>query len=122
MSMHKYRRILVPNTTCVKHSFSTKAKFEFSSKFSSVKQNFRFTFLSLPICFSNHSKPRYFASFRSAKSPQVQSLYDVLGVDRSAPQLEIKKRYFALAKKYHPDLHPNDAHTTAKFQAFCLLI
>ena len=34
--------------------------------------------------------------------------YYVLGVDREAKLPEIKKHYFLLAKKYHPDLNPNN--------------
>ncbi|KAG5733060.1 hypothetical protein E4T56_gene3560 [Termitomyces sp. T112] len=33
--------------------------------------------------------------------------YDVLGVKSDATQAEIKKTYFALARKYHPDTNPD---------------
>lgn len=42
--------------------------------------------------------------------------YQILGVSRSASKDEIGKAYRTLAKKYHPDLHPDDKNAKAKFQ------
>ena len=45
-----------------------------------------------------------------------QDPYKILGVSRVATDAEIKAEYRKLAKKYHPDLKPDDADNAQKFK------
>ncbi len=44
----------------------------------------------------------------------AENLYSVLGVSKSASQDEIQKAYIKLARKYHPDMNPDDPEGAKK--------
>lgn len=53
-------------------------------------------------------------------SPQLSAArkdyYEILGISKNSAAKDVKKAYYQLAKKYHPDTNKNDPNASKKFQ------
>ncbi|XP_062610317.1 protein tumorous imaginal discs, mitochondrial-like isoform X1 [Saccostrea cucullata] len=55
-------------------------------------------------------------TFHTSSLNFKEDYYKILGIPRTADQKEIKKAYYKLAKKYHPDVNKDNKEAAKKFQ------
>lgn len=65
---------------------------------------------------SAHTSSSSSTAHRAFSSSSKRDFYNVLSVGKGADKGEIKKAYFKLAKKYHPDTNKDDEAASDKFK------
>lgn len=65
---------------------------------------------------AQHSAESAASSMDGLAPPVDTDLYTTLGADVNSTPAEIRKAYYRMAQKYHPDKHQGDPEATEKFQ------
>lgn len=67
------------------------------------------------IFISGYSGSQRISSLHTSSPLLNKNYYEVLGISKNASQKEVKKAYYQMAKKYHPDVNKNDPSAEKKF-------
>ncbi len=98
-------------------NFSAHSRLKLSSNVNGfIRKNLLFGSKGIPSFYLNYHELQCTRAFAASNHGRQYDPYEVLGIDSSATDKEIKLAYFREAKKCHPDVNPNDPAARHKFQ------